>query len=213
MQRSCEEFERASHFRPDIEGLRAVAILLVAAAHAAVPWLASGFIGVVVFFVLSGFLITGKLVQEATATGRIRLLPFYVRRLCRLLPALLLMLVAVGAASRWLLSPAALGEQFLTAQMAALWLSNFHFAIGNLDYFAPGSERNLYLHTWSLGVEEQFYLLWPALVLWLLARDGERGLTRLKMGMDMVLVASLLGCIALTRDAPLLAFYMMPLRA
>lgn len=86
-----------SSFRLDIEGLRAIAILLVVAAHAGVPWLAGGFIGVDVFFVLSGFLITGKLVQEATATGRIRLLPFYVRRLRRLLPALLLMLL-VGRA-------------------------------------------------------------------------------------------------------------------
>ena len=74
---------RALSFRPDIEGLRAVAILLVVAAHAGVPWLAGGFIGVDVFFVLSGFLITGTLVQETTDTGRIRLLPFYVRRLRR----------------------------------------------------------------------------------------------------------------------------------
>lgn len=200
-------------FRSDIEGLRAIAILLVVAAHAGVPWLAGGFIGVDVFFVLSGFLITGKLVHEATTTGRIQLLPFYVRRLRRLLPALLMMLLVVGVASRWLLSPAALGEQFLTAQMAALWLSNWYFALGNLDYFAPGSETNLYLHTWSLGVEEQFYLVWPALVLWLLARDGERGIARLRIGMWAVLLASLLACIALTRTAPLLAFYMMPLRA
>lgn len=204
---------RALTFRPDIEGLRAVAILLVVAAHAGVPWLAGGFIGVDVFFVLSGFLITGTLVQEATDTGRIRLLPFYVRRLRRLLPALLLMLLVVGLASTWLLSPLEQPEQLFTARMAALWLSNIHFALGNLDYFAAGSETNLYLHTWSLGVEEQFYLLWPAVLLWLLARDGERGVARLKMGMAAVLIASLLGCIALTSAAPLLAFYMMPLRA
>ena len=200
-------------FRPDIEGLRAVAILLVVAAHAGVPWLAGGFIGVDVFFVLSGFLITGKLVQEAASTGRIRLLPFYVRRLRRLLPALLLMLLVVGLASTWLLSPLEQSEQLFTAQMAALWLSNVHFALGNFDYFAAGSETNLYLHTWSLGVEEQFYLVWPALVLWLLARDGARGVARLRIGMWAVLLASLLACIALTRTAPFLAFYMMPLRA
>lgn len=210
--KDCGDHRNAS-FRPDIEGLRAIAILLVVAAHAGVPWLAGGFIGVDVFFVLSGFLITGKLVQEATATGRIRLLPFYVRRLRRLLPALLLMLLVVGLASTWLLSPFEQSEQLFTAQMAALWLSNFHFALGNFDYFAAGSETNLYLHTWSLGVEEQFYLVWPALVLWLLARDGERGVARLRIGMGVVLLASLLACIALTRTAPLLAFYMMPLRA
>ncbi len=202
-----------STFRPDIEGLRAVAILLVVAAHAGVPWLAGGFVGVDVFFVLSGFLITGKLVQETTATGRIRLLPFYVRRLRRLLPALLLMLLVVGLASTWLLSPVELGPQLVAARMAALWLSNFHFALGNLDYFAASSESNLYLHTWSLGVEEQFYLVWPSLVLWLLARDGERGVARLKIGMWVVLLASLLACIRLTQTEPMLAFYMMPLRA
>ena len=200
-------------FRQDIEGLRAIAILLVVAAHAGVPWLAGGFIGVDVFFVLSGFLITGKLVQEAFASGRIRLFPFYVRRLRRLLPALLLMLLVVGLASTWLLSPSEQAAQYFTAQTAALWLSNFHFALGNLDYFAADSGSNLYLHTWSLGVEEQFYLLWPALVLWLLARNGAGGMARLKLGLLAVLVASLLACIALTQTEPLLAFYMMPLRA
>lgn len=200
-------------FRPDIEGLRAIAILLVVAAHAGVPWLAGGFVGVDVFFVLSGFLITGKLVQEVTETGKIQLLPFYVRRLRRLLPALLLMLLLVGLASRWLVSPSDQAEQFFTARMAGLWLSNFYFALANLDYFAPGSESNLYLHTWSLGVEEQFYLIWPALVLWLVGGDGARGISRLKIGMLVVTGASLLACLKLTQSEPLLAFYMMPLRA
>lgn len=200
-------------FRPDIEGLRAVAILLVVTTHAGVPWLPGGFIGVDVFFVLSGFLITSKLANEAAAIGKVDLLQFYVRRLRRLLPALLLMLVVVGLASTWLLSPVELGPQLVAARMAALWLSNFHFALGNLDYFSAGSESNLYLHTWSLGVEEQFYLVWPALVLWLLARDGERGVARLKIGMWVVLLASLLACIRLTQTEPMLAFYMMPLRA
>jgi peptidoglycan/LPS O-acetylase OafA/YrhL len=200
-------------FRPDIEGLRAIAILLVVAAHAGVPWLAGGFVGVDVFFVLSGFLITSKLVQEVTDTGRIQLLPFYLRRLRRLLPALLVMLLVVGLVSSWLLSPTALAEQFFAAQTAALWLSNVHFALDNLGYFASGSESNLYLHTWSLGVEEQFYLAWPALVIWLVARDAVRGITRLKIGMLVVALTSLLGCIVLTKSAPLLAFYMMPMRA
>lgn len=103
--------------------------------HAGVPWLAGGFIGVDVFFVLSGFLITGKLVQEATTTGQIRLLSFYVRRLRRLLPALLMLLV-VGLASTWLLSPFEQSEQLLTAQMAALWLSNFHAYLLNREPLA-----------------------------------------------------------------------------
>ena len=200
-------------YRADLEGLRAVAILLVVAVNAGVPWLRGGFVGVDVFFVLSGFLITGLLVQEASGTGRIRFAEFYVRRLRRLMPALLLMLLVVGMLGALLLAPAEQREQSSAAAMAALWLSNVHFAFARLDYFAPGTETNLFLHTWSLGVEEQFYLVWPALLVWLLGRDGERGVARLKVGMSVVLLASLATCVLLTYKAPQLAFYMMPMRA
>ncbi|MEW9571150.1 acyltransferase family protein [Rhodanobacter sp. Si-c] len=200
-------------YRADLEGLRAVAILLVVAVHAGVPWLRGGFVGVDVFFVLSGFLITGLLVQEVSGTGRLRFAEFYVRRLRRLMPALLLMLLVVGVLAALLLAPAEQREQSSAAAMAALWLSNVHFAFARLDYFAPGTETNLFLHTWSLGVEEQFYLIWPALLVWLLGHDGERGIARLKVGMLAVLLASLATCVLLTYKAPQLAFYMMPMRA
>ncbi len=200
-------------YRADLEGLRAIAILLVVAAHAGVPWLHGGFVGVDVFFVLSGFLITGLLVQETSTKGRIRFAEFYVRRLRRLLPALMTMLLVICTLAAFLLAPAEQSEQSSAAAMAALWLSNIHFAFAHLDYFAPGTETNLFLHTWSLGVEEQFYLIWPALLVWLLGRDGPRGVVRLKIGMTVVLLASLTACIWLTYKAPQLAFYMMPLRA
>ena len=200
-------------YRADLEGLRAVAILLVVAVHAGVPWLHGGFVGVDVFFVLSGFLITGLLVQEVSDTGRLRFAEFYVRRLRRLLPALLTMLAVVGVLASLLLAPAEQQQQSSAAAMAALWLSNIHFAFARLDYFAPGTETNLFLHTWSLGVEEQFYLVWPALLVWLLGRDGERGVARLKVGMCVALLASLATCVLLTYKAPQLAFYMMPMRA
>ena len=200
-------------YRADLEGLRAVAILLVVAVHAGVPWLRGGFVGVDVFFVLSGFLITGLLVQEVSDTGRLRFAEFYVRRLRRLLPALLTMLLVVGVLASLLLAPAEQHEQSSAAAMAALWLSNIHFAFASQNYFAPGTETNLFLHTWSLGVEEQFYLVWPALLVWLLGRDGERGVARLKIGMFVVAVASFATCAWLSYQAPQLAFYMMPLRA
>ncbi|GAB3793453.1 acyltransferase family protein [Dyella agri] len=200
-------------YRADLEGLRAVAILLVVAVHAGVPWLRGGFVGVDVFFVLSGFLITGLLVQEVSNTGRLRLAEFYVRRLRRLLPALLVMLLVVGALAAFLLAPAEQQRQSSAAAMAALWLSNIHFAFARLNYFAPGTETNLFLHTWSLGVEEQFYLVWPALLVLLLGRNGTRDLARLKIHMWAIVVASLVSCILLTYTAPQLAFYMMPMRA
>lgn len=200
-------------YRADLEGLRAVAILLVVATHAGVPWLRGGFVGVDVFFVLSGFLITGLLVQEVSTTGGLRFADFYVRRLRRLLPALAVMLLVVGLLAAFLLAPAEQREQSSAAAMAALWMSNIHFAFAELGYFAPDTETNLFLHTWSLGVEEQFYLIWPALLVWLLGRDGERGIRRLKIGMLVVLIASLASCLLLSYEAPKLSFYMMPMRA
>ncbi len=203
-------------YRADLEGLRAVAILLVVAAHAGVPWLAGGFVGVDVFFVLSGFLITGLLLRELASNGKIRFGEFYVRRLRRLLPGLLTMLVVVGAAAMMLLAPGDQQKQASAAASAVFWLSNFHFTFRLLDYFSSGAESNLFLHTWSLGVEEQFYLLWPALLLWLWGRRASAqpgGLRRLRNGMAVIVVASLAACIALTFTAPQLAFYMMPLRA
>ena len=204
-------------FRPDIEGLRAVAILLVVAAHANVPWLPGGFVGVDVFYVLSGYLITGLLLQEVRATQTINFADFYARRFRRLMPGLLLMLIVTGIAAWLLVAPADQPAQAMAAVSASAWLSNFHFAFSDLGYFTPGAETNIYLHTWSLGVEEQFYLIWPALLAIGLGtwKGGTRAATdpRLRWILIAILAASLLACILWTRTAPLLAFYMMPARA
>lgn len=134
-------------YRADVEGLRAVAILLVVAGHAKVAWLAGGFIGVDAFYVLSGYLITGLLVQEIHTTGELRFANFYGRRLRRLMPALLLMLVVACVLGRLLLAAGGQPEQASAAAAATLWLSNFHFAFLHMGYFAPGPETNLFLHT------------------------------------------------------------------
>jgi len=204
-------------FRPDIEGLRAVAILLVVAAHANFPWLSGGFVGVDVFYVLSGYLITGLLLQEVRATQAIDFAGFYARRFRRLMPGLLLMLIGTGAAAWLLVAPADQPAQAIAAVSASAWLSNFHFAFSNLGYFTPGAETNLYLHTWSLGVEEQFYLIWPALLavslgIWK-GNAHAANYPRLKWILTAILAASLIACISWTQTAPLLAFYMMPARA
>src|SRR5690242_29276 len=115
-------------YRADLEGLRAVAILLVVAVHAGVAWLPGGFVGVDVFYVLSGYLITGLLVQEAATTGQLRFANFYARRLRRLLPALLLMLAVTCIVAMVVVPPTEMPEQASNAASAALWLSNFQFA-------------------------------------------------------------------------------------
>lgn len=204
-------------YRGDIEGLRAVAILLVVACHAKMPWIAGGFVGVDVFYVLSGYLITGLLVQEIHRTGGLRFANFYVRRLRRLLPALLLMLAVTCVMGRLLLPPSAQPEQASAAASAALWLSNFHFAFSNMGYFAPGPETNLFLHTWSLGVEEQFYLLWPLLVViamgaWENAKRPPDP-RRLQWLFGGILLLSFGLSLYWTRHSPHMAFYMMPARA
>jgi len=204
-------------YRGDVEGLRAFAILLVVACHAKVTWLAGGFVGVDVFYVLSGYLITGLLVQEIHSTGTLRFANFYARRLRRLLPALVLMLAIVCVLGRLLLAADGQDQQALAATSAALWLSNFHFAFANMNYFAPGAETNLFLHTWSLGVEEQFYLVWPLLVvLGMGAWTSTKRLptaTRLKYVFGGVFVVALALSLYWTWNAPRLAFYMMPSRA
>lgn len=204
-------------FRPDLQGLRAVAITLVVLAHAGMPGLTGGFVGVDVFFVLSGYLISGLLVREFLANGRIRLLGFVARRLKRLLPALLVMLSLVMLAGSVLLSSHEFTEQTASVAYAATWTSNLFFAFTTFDYFAELHLRDLFLHTWSLGVEEQFYLVWPTFAMLLIALTkrvrGDRGGWGLLLGVIGVLFA---GSLALSlywsARAPLWAFYLMPSR-
>jgi peptidoglycan/LPS O-acetylase OafA/YrhL len=157
-----------TRFLPELDGVRALAILAVLAAHAGVAGLTGGFVGVDLFFVLSGFLITSLLLEERLRSGRIRLAAFWARRARRLLPAALVMVAAVVAA-RPLLPPDTVGGLRTDAFSAALWSSNWRWALGGTDYFAQGGTASPLQHTWSLAVEEQFYVCWPVLLtlLWL----------------------------------------------
>lgn len=151
--------------RPDIQGLRAVAVTVVVAFHAGLP-LPGGFVGVDVFFVISGFVITAMLSREWESTGTVRLGAFYLRRFKRLTPALALMVAVTLLLSVLLLSP--FGQQQVAAQTAvgAMALcANWVIASVTGGYFAPEAEANPLLHTWSLSVEEQFYLVFPLLLL------------------------------------------------
>lgn len=204
------------NYRADIQGLRAIAILLVIAAHAKVPGLAGGFIGVDIFFVLSGYLITGLLTHEIVTTGSVQFMRFYARRFRRLLPAMLFTLALTCIAATIIILPSEQVSQASAAAAASVWLSNFYFAFSNIDYFGASAENNLFLHTWSLGVEEQFYLVWPALLVLIamLSLGGKLPyIARLKAVMVVVVGISLFSCIAMTPHAPELSFYMMPWRA
>jgi peptidoglycan/LPS O-acetylase OafA/YrhL len=154
-----------SSYRPDIEGLRGVAVCSVVAFHLLPKWFRGGFIGVDVFFVISGYLITGLLVREIEETGRLSLAGFYARRVRRLLPASALVLLATIMACALLLSPLQQYRLGDSGSHTALYISNFWFLRQASDYFAPAIASNPFLHTWSLAVEEQFYLVWPAIIL------------------------------------------------
>ena len=158
-------------FRPDIEGLRGVAVLLVVLFHANLVGVPGGFVGVDVFFVISGFLITGLLLRERERTGRIGFRAFYARRVRRLLPAGMVALAATLAAASVALSPLDRPQAMVDGAAAALSVGNIRFALAEGDYFASVASPSPFLHFWSLSVEEQFYLVWPA-VLFLAARSS-----------------------------------------
>ncbi len=174
---------KPSHYRPDIEGLRAVAIIAVLLFHMGISFAQGGFIGVDVFYVISGFLITGLLLREGQSTGKFDLVRFYARRMRRLLPAGLLVIVVTLVLSAFIVTPLRLTEIAGDAAASALYLANFRFAMEATDYLATELPSPL-LHYWSLGVEEQFYLLWP-LILLLAARF----LSLRWVGLIMVLLA------------------------
>ena len=158
-------------FRGDIEGLRAVAVVLVVAFHAGVGLVGGGFVGVDVFFVLSGFLITGLLVDEISRTGTISLGDFYARRVRRLLPLATLVLAATAAATYALIPP--IDRKGVAADIvgSALWSANWRFAAESTQYMAD-TDKSPVLHYWSLAVEEQFYVVWPLLLLLLVGGTG-----------------------------------------
>jgi peptidoglycan/LPS O-acetylase OafA/YrhL len=197
-------------FSPGVEGLRGVAVLLVVAFHA-LPRVAGGFIGVDVFFVISGYLITGLLVRELVATGRIDLVAFYGRRMRRLLPAATVVAMVVLPAGWLAVSPLDRPELVLDGGGAMLIVSNLRFAGAEGDYFAAVRDPSPFLHYWSLSLEEQFYLVWPGLLL-LVTRRG-RVRTAAVISLAIVGVASWAMSLWLTEIAPAWGFYALPSRA
>ena len=200
-------------FRPDIEGLRGIAVALVVLFHAgllshASTQLTGGFIGVDLFFVVSGFLITGLLIRERERNGRISFSRFYARRVRRILPAAAVVLLITIPLSNSLVTLVERPPVMQDAASAALSVANIRFAM-TTDYFNPVS-YSPFLHFWSLGVEEQFYFVWPALlaiVAWKFPRAGAA------VALSVVVVASFTASMLITNTSASTAFYMLPTRA
>ena len=200
-----------TRFRTDLQGIRAIAVILIVLYHAGVTGLSGGYIGVDVFFVLSGYLITGLLVRELDSSGRIAISSFYARRARRILPASFLVLVVTLVASAVVLSPIHFASTSKDVAAAAIYVPNIRFALEQTDYWHPASISPV-LHFWSLGVEEQFYLLWPTFLL-LAWRFAGRSTAR-----SRVLGVRCDGRVARARRAahtarPTAAFYLLPTRA
>ncbi len=163
--------------RQEIQGLRAVAVLLVVLFHLWPDRVPGGYIGVDVFFVISGFLITSLLLREVDRTGSVDLAGFWARRIRRLLPAAYVVLVvsAIGVVA---LVPRTQWQQFLGEILGAgLYVENWLLALGSVDYLAADAPPSPAQHYWTLSAEEQFYLVWPLLVLvgiWLARRQRQQ---------------------------------------
>jgi peptidoglycan/LPS O-acetylase OafA/YrhL len=152
-------------YTPQLDGVRAIAIAAVVLYHGGISWAGGGFLGVDAFFVLSGFLITTLLVKEWQSRGSVSLRSFWLRRARRLLPALILMLFAVCAYAAFLAPPDQLANIRGDALSTLAYVANWHEIFANQGYFAQATDASSpLLHTWSLGIEEQFYLLWPLIV-------------------------------------------------
>lgn len=194
-----------SSFRTDIEGLRAVAILPILLFHLDPSWVPNGYAGVDIFFVISGYLISGQILKAQP--GQFRFLPFYLRRIRRLFPALAVT-VAVSMLAAWRLLPPQDLKALAWSALASLFgVANIHF-YSAVDYFNESSLLHPLLHIWSLSAEEQFYLLWPAILVTLLTL----GRSALRTGILVIGAISLLASAIVTARDPYLAFYMMPFR-
>jgi len=191
---------------PALDGVRALAVALVLADHGGIPGVPGGFLGVDVFLVLSGFLITSLLLDEFARRGRISLRDFWIRRARRLLPALIVMVLAV-VGLRTLFSPESTTSLRDEAVAAFFWMANWVFVGQHADYFSQGAPPSPLLHTWSLAVEEQYYLIWPLLVILVASAFWARHRLAVFTLAATGVVVSAAAAIALTTDATLNRVY------
>jgi peptidoglycan/LPS O-acetylase OafA/YrhL len=215
-QRDSAAPHGGSGFRPDIQGLRAIAVLLVLVFHVLPSALPGGFVGVDVFFVISGFLITGLLLRELEGKGRIALATFYVRRIKRLLPAATVVLIAVGVGCLWLLPIVRWKDTGHQLIASALYAQNWLLLKNAADYWAQDVPQSPVVHYWSLSIEEQFYMVWPCLMTLgaLVVRRTKLGLRAALAGLSaLIFAASLAYSVLLTSSTPSAAYFSTGTRA
>lgn len=196
-----------------IDGMRAIAVLAVIVFHFSAATLPGGFVGVDVFFVISGYVVTASLLRKRAIETRSFLVEFYARRVIRIYPALIVCALLTALAYTLLVPQAYISDTNNKTGLAAFFgLSNFALILFDDGYFSPRVEFNAYTHTWSLAVEEQFYLIFPLLLLvYLKARDrSPRGGNRATWAMLGITVASLLYSAWETSAAPTRAYYLLP---
>ena len=194
----------ARHTRADIQGLRALAVLAVIANHL-VAWPSGGFVGVDVFFVISGFLITGMILRDREDTGSISLGRFYARRAKRILPAALTVLAVTAVAAHFLFNTTRQLATLWDAGFAAVFLSNWRSSAIGTDYFHADTAASPLQHFWSLSIEEQFYLVWPGLLAIVLVvvvgQSKKRGAGRLAVGLVAAVLVGASFSFAMTQTA------------
>ena len=206
--------ENDGRFRPDLEGLRAVAVLLVLLYHARITGFGGGYVGVDVFFVLSGFFITGVIDRELRRTGSVDLSAFYARRARRLLPAAAVVLLVTLALSILILPSFTMRSIAGDIASAGAYISNLRFGFEANDYFKATVFPSPVLHFWSLSLEEQFYLFWPAVLL--VGRRlpiGRTEVGRIAVAIAVIAVISLAAGVWLTGVNQPWAFFLLPTRA
>lgn len=216
VMRSSKNFSHATEvlvkYRADIDGLRAIAVVSVILFHIDSELLPGGFLGVDIFFVISGFLITNLLLSEASTTGTISILSFYKRRVQRIFPALMFMLLGVLVFGYIALLPEDFNRLLASTVWSLISSANIYFyAFLDTSYFASSSAESPLLHLWSLGVEEQFYIVWPLLILLM----AKLSLSPIKKAfvVTVMLAASVLACELLRPQNFSFSYYMLPSRA
>jgi peptidoglycan/LPS O-acetylase OafA/YrhL len=193
-------------FRPDVEGLRAVAIVIVVLCHAGVGVAAGGYVGVDVFFVISGFVITRVLAGELDETGRLSLARFYARRVKRLMPQALTVILVVVVGASLLLPPLRAGDVAGDVMAAGTYAMNWRLSAAAVDYFAVAGDGPLD-HFWSLAVEEQFYIAWPLVLIVLSARRRPGADRRMMLAVAAIAACSFAFALREVRMAPESAYF------